>query len=308
MAKAREDMLASVAQSMGDPPKIHGESNPQGPAPRPTLERQGEGRRRLDTGAVIQVGRIVPDPAQPRQEFDPEALARLAESIRARGQLQPIRVRWDDAASVYVIVVGERRWRAARLAGLETVACVVSAGAPSAEDLLEDQLVENCVREDLKPIEQARAFQALMARRGLSQRELAERLTISQPAVARAVALLGLPDEVQAAVDAGALAPDAAYHISQVADPEAQAQLAARVVAERMTRSETAAAVKDAAPRRKGGGKPARRPAALVLRVAGGRVTVELKRGVDDAAAEAALAEALGLVRARRGASSSEAA
>ena len=142
---------------------------------------------------MIRLDRIVTDPNQPRTEFDPESLARLATSLRERGQLQPIRVRWDDTASCYVVVVGERRLRAAQLAGLESLACVVVAGEPTAEDLLEDQLVENCLREDLKPIEQAKAYKSLMASRGLSTRQLAERLQIGAASVAKALALLDTP-------------------------------------------------------------------------------------------------------------------
>ena len=79
-----------------------------------------EGRKQLREACSIRLDRIIADPDQPRKEFDPEALDRLAESLRARGQLQPIRVRWDEGRGVYVVVVGERRWRAARLAGLES--------------------------------------------------------------------------------------------------------------------------------------------------------------------------------------------
>jgi ParB family chromosome partitioning protein len=159
---------------------------------------------------VIEVGRIGPDPSQPRTEFDAESLGRLAESLKTRGQLQPIRVRWDAVAGRYVIVLGERRWRGAQLAGLASVACVVIAGNPSADELLEDQLVENALREDLKPVEQARAFRSLMDRTGMSQNQLASKLGIGQGTISKAIALLGLPTDVQIAVDAGDIAPRAA--------------------------------------------------------------------------------------------------
>src|SRR5262245_23845147 len=155
MASFKEQMRSQVADSMRD-------RTPDAPAVRgvggsSALERQGEGRRRLDAGCMIRLDRIGPDPAQPRKEFDEESLARLADSMRSRGQLQPIRVRWDDSADRYTVVVGERRYRAALLAGMEAIACVVVAGSPTPEDLLEDQLVENALREDLRPIEQAQA-------------------------------------------------------------------------------------------------------------------------------------------------------
>ncbi len=79
-------------------------------------------------------------------------------------------MRWDEADQHYVVVIGERRWRAAELAGLESIACIVVPGTATPEEILEDQLVENCLREDLKPIEQARAYRSLMQRPGLSQR------------------------------------------------------------------------------------------------------------------------------------------
>ena len=144
MATTKTDMLSNVASSMRERPGVS-----PGSADAPSsLARRSEGWKRLEAAAVIRLDRIVADPNQPRMEFDPESLARLATSLRERGQLQPIRVRWDDTASRYVVVVGERRWRAAQLAGLESLACVVVAGEPTAEDLLEDQLVENarCAR------------------------------------------------------------------------------------------------------------------------------------------------------------------
>jgi ParB family transcriptional regulator, chromosome partitioning protein len=106
--------------------------------------------------------RIDRDPDQSRKKFEPGALARLAESIRVLGQLQPIRVRWDEERSLYIIVCGERRWRAARMAGATTMSCVIMDGPISSAELLSLQLVENLVREDLKPIEQAKAFRAAM--------------------------------------------------------------------------------------------------------------------------------------------------
>ena len=154
-----------------------------------------------------------------------------------------------------MIIVGERRWRAAGIAGLETIPCVVVEGDASAEDLLEDQLVENCLRSDLRPVELARSYQALMAARGLSQRALAERLRVSPASVAKAVALLGLPGPIQESVDAGAIGPDVAYQLSKVEDPAEQAELAGRAVAGSIRRDELQARTRTAAPPRPGKGK-----------------------------------------------------
>src|SRR3954454_11749304 len=170
MASFKEQMRSQVADSMRD--RVLPDQPSGGAGGKSVLERQGEGRRRLEAGSMIRLDRIVPDPAQPRKEFDAESLTRLADSMKTRGQLQPIRVRWDDAADRYIVVVGERRMRGATLAGMEAIACVVVAGTPSPEELLEDQLVENALREDLRPIEQALAYQSLMSAKGLTQRQL----------------------------------------------------------------------------------------------------------------------------------------
>jgi ParB family chromosome partitioning protein len=290
MAGVKSELLAGVASSMQDR-NIRREYSAPGGAGRPSLDRQAEGRRRLDSACVLRVDRIAADPNQPRTEFDPEALARLAESMKARGQLQPIRVRWDEAASIYVVVVGERRWRAARLAGLETLACVVVSGEASADDLLEDQLIENALREDLKPIEQARAYRALMTSRSLTQRELAERLQVGQGTISRALALLGLPEEIRHSVDAGEIGPDTAYQLTQVADPSEQAELARVAARGELRRDDIKKATK---PRGKPAAKgKARKVTSRVLRMPGGRVIVELSRGVGLVSLRALLADAL---------------
>ncbi|WP_422931883.1 ParB/RepB/Spo0J family partition protein [Singulisphaera sp. PoT] len=200
--------------------------------------RSFEGRARLKAAAEIRLDRIVADPNQPRTEFDQDALERLASSLKQRGQLQPIRVRWDDALDRYVVVVGERRMRAARLAGMTSIACVVATGTPTPEELLEDQLIENCLREDLRPVEQAKAFRALLNKLGISQRQLAERLQVSPPTITRALALLELPEPIQASVELGEIAPHTAYEISKIEDAEAQAEVAAQAAQGRLKRDE----------------------------------------------------------------------
>jgi ParB family chromosome partitioning protein len=282
-----------------------------GVTPAPASADPYAGRKQLREACAIRVDRIAPDPEQPRKEFDPGALARLAESLKARGQLQPIRVRWDEGRGVYVVVVGERRWRAARLAGLETVACVVISGAPTAAELLEDQLVENALREDLKPVEQARAFRTLMRDLGLTQQQLADKLQISQTTVSQALSLLDLPAPAQARVDAGELAPSAAYQIAKVKDPAAQSDLVDLVVSGGLSRAETAEAVRRASGRAKtkGNAGKARRVTRRTFRKAAGcTVTVENARGLDHDVTRAALAEALARLDAELGAGDQAAA
>jgi ParB family transcriptional regulator, chromosome partitioning protein len=216
--EARRNRLASMMDSRPA----------EEPSPAPRVG-QFQGRSQLREACLIRLDRIIRDPDQPRTEFDADSLQRLADSLKQRGQLQPIRVRWHDDWQQYVVVIGERRWRAAKLAGLESIACVVVPGTATPEEILEDQLVENCVREDLKPVEQARAYQSLMHRLGLSQRALAEKLSISQGQVMQALKLLELPDVVQQSIEAGKIAPSIGYEIAKVSDREQQIELARRV-------------------------------------------------------------------------------
>jgi ParB family chromosome partitioning protein len=297
MASFKEQMRSQVADSMRD--RVSPDQPSGGAGGKSVLERQGEGRRRLDSGSVIRLDRIGPDPSQPRKEFDEESLARLSDSLRSRGQLQPIRVRWDNAADRYIVVVGERRYRAAILAGMEAIACVVVSGNPTPEDLLEDQLVENALREDLKPIEQAKAYQALLAARRLSQRQLAERLQIGHASIARALALLELPSPIQEAVDQGTIAPNTAYELTKVSDPGEQAALARDAAEGHLKRDEIQKLTRSP---RKGRGDTAKaktkKMTSRVVRTAAGRVTVELKKGEGLEAILAAAEEAIGQLRA----------
>src|SRR5262249_16327967 len=237
------------------------------------------------------------DPAQPRKEFDAESLGRLADSIRSRGQLQLIRVRWDDAADRYLVVVGERRYRAAILAGLEAIACVVVAGNPTPEDLLEDQLVENALREGLRPIEQAHAYRALLAARGLSQRELAERLQIGHASIARALALLELPTTIQEVVDDGKIAPNTAYELTKVDDRAEQANLARDAAEGRLKRDEVQKLTQSPRKAKAASKTKARKVTSRVVRTSAARVTIDLRKGEGLEAILAAAEEAVEQLR-----------
>jgi ParB family transcriptional regulator, chromosome partitioning protein len=261
------------------------------------------GVSRSKNAMEIPVDRIVPDPDQPRDEFDEEALARLAESLRTRGQLQPIRVRWDEGRGAYVVVVGERRWRAAGMAGMPTLTCVVAEGDVDAGELLALQLIENCVREDLLPVEQARAYRTLMDRMGWSGNRLAQELGIAQSGVVHALALLELPAAVQEQVERGTLPASTAYEISKVDDPEVQAELAARVVSEGMNRSSAIEAVRKSKGKGRGAGKSrgkaSRLPAEVKHRASNGvRMVATTAARHDLADLAAALLEFLDKVRA----------
>jgi ParB family chromosome partitioning protein len=272
--------------------------SPAGPAPVP---RALQGVAKVKNVAAIPVEMIDRDPAQPREEFDEESLGRLAESLKARGQLQPIRVRWDEGRGVYLILCGERRWRAAKLAGLATVSALIVEGELDPDELLAIQLVENCLRDDLKPIEQARAFKTLMERKGWSTRQLARELAVVQPHVVRMLALLELPEAIRERVEQGGLAPATAYEIGKLESPAEQQALADRVEAEGLTRQEAVAAVRD---RKQGGDTrgitPGRgRGGSFEYRVSP-RVTVVVRyRGDDTLSVAQALRAALKQVQAQ---------
>ena len=192
----------------------------------------------------IPVEKIQPDPTQPREEFESESLQRLADSMKTKGQLQPIRVRWDDGRGVYVIIMGERRWRAAVIAGLSMMTCVLQEGVLNPGEQLAIQLVENALREDLRPIEQAKAYRRLMETHGWSGNRLAKELAVDQAAVSRALSLLDLPDVLQAKIEAGVLPSRTAYEIGKLADASEQIALAERVAVGEITRDQVQATVK----------------------------------------------------------------
>jgi ParB family chromosome partitioning protein len=175
----------------------------------------------------LPVDRITPNPQQPRRHFDEAELARLAASIGQHGVLQPVVVR--EQGDGYELVVGERRWRASRLAGRPTIPAVIKD--VSAPALLELALVENVQRHDLNPIELALAFRAL-AEAGATQEEVGRRVGIDRSTVANHLRLLDLPRELQADVEGGALSAGHAKALLQVASPERRRHLRDRIVAE----------------------------------------------------------------------------
>lgn len=183
----------------------------------------------------IPLDAVRPNPRQPRRGMDEAALEDLAASIRAVGLLQPVIVR--RAGEGYELVVGERRWRAARLAGLERIPALVRETDDSG--MLRDALIENLQREDLNPLEEAAAYRQLVDELGVTHEELAQRLGKSRASVTNALRLLALAPEVQARLAAGALSVAHALAIAALADAGAQARAAARAVAEGLSVRET---------------------------------------------------------------------
>jgi ParB family chromosome partitioning protein len=180
----------------------------------------------------IDLDQITPNPKQPRTVFDPEAVEELAASIRAVGVLQPVVVRRVESGG-YQLVVGERRWRAARLANLTTIPAIVRDGDDAS--LLRDALIENVQRQDLNPLEEAAAFRALIEEAGLTHDELAAQVGKSRAAVTNALRLLSLAPGVQQRIASGALSAAHGRAIAAVATHPAQERLAARAVAEALS-------------------------------------------------------------------------
>ena len=179
--------------------------------------------------AEIPVDHLHPNPHQPRHRFDERTLEELAESIRRHGVLQPLLVS-EDGPERYLLMTGERRWRAARLAGLATVPAVIRERLADGEQL-EVALVENLQRQDLTPLEEARAFDDLRTSLGLSQAEIAERVAMDRSTVANSLRLLRLPPEVQELVERGDLSAGHGRTLLAFDGDDVQCEWARRVVA-----------------------------------------------------------------------------
>lgn len=179
----------------------------------------------------IAVSQLDPNPDQPRRTFDTQALEALAESIRQAGVLQPLLVVENGAR--YRIVAGERRYRAARMAGLQSVPCVVRD--MTEQERMEAALIENLQREDLNPIEEAAGIRALMEECGYTQELAAKRVGRSRPAVANLLRLLQLPESIREMVKAGELSAGHARVLAGLADESRQLALAERAVREGMS-------------------------------------------------------------------------
>lgn len=179
--------------------------------------------------AEIPVDAIVPNPKQPRQVFDEEALEELKVSIQEVGFLQPIVVRQLDGEK-YELVMGERRWRAAQAVGRETIPAIVRDTKDDA--MLRDALLENIHRANLNPLEEAAAYQQLLEEFGATHEELARRIGRSRPQISNTIRLMNLPAPVQRRVAAGVLSAGHARALLSLEEAEAQEQLALRIVAE----------------------------------------------------------------------------
>ena len=220
--------------------------------------------------AQLPVDAIHPNARQPRRRFDADAASGLAESIRAQGLLQPVVVR-PRAAGGYELIAGERRWRAAREAGAGTVPALVREAGDREALLL--ALVENVAREQLSPIEEARAYAVLLDEFGLSLAEVAGRVGRSKPAVSNRVRLLDLPQDVLELVERGDLSEGHARAVLAVPGHEERRRLARRVVREGLSVRAAERAARSAGARTRPREQPVHPDLAARARAAAERLT-----------------------------------
>ena len=228
---------------------------PQGPVDGPPGQRVAGAHF-----AELPLDSIVPNASQPRQIFDAEALAELVHSIREVGLLQPVVVR-PAGPDRYELIMGERRWRASREAGLATIPAIVRDTADDA--MLRDALLENLHRSQLNPLEEAAAYAQLLADFGTTHEELALKIGRSRPQISNTIRLLQLPAPVQSRVAAGVLSAGHARAILGLDSGDAQEAMALRVVAEGMSVRSTEEAVQLAQSAT--GASPRKRPGARLV-------------------------------------------
>ena len=177
---------------------------------------------------LLPLHKVEPNRSQPRQDFDEEELAALSESIALHGIIQPLTVR-ELSGGYYQIIAGERRWRAARMAGLSEIpAVIIEADDKKAMELA---LIENLQRQDLNPVEESLGYQSLMQDYGLTQDETAQRVGKSRSAVANALRLLNLPPEILEKLRIGALTPGHARAVLSLKDSKKQLEAAQKIIA-----------------------------------------------------------------------------
>lgn len=224
---------SSIEESMG----VRSESAPV--ALKQKTRAKDVGRRPGRNYGTVSIEQVIPDPSQPRTEFDQESLKELSASFAAKGQLQPIRVRWSDPEGKWIIIAGERRWRAAQMAELATIDCYFHEGELSSSEILEEQIIENLQRRALQPMEEARAFDALIKMNNWKKKkQVAAALGIHPTKVSRALTLLKLPADIQAKIEAGELPARTAYEISKLEGETQQRAMLSDVSNEGLTNQE----------------------------------------------------------------------
>ena len=220
----------------------------------------------------------------------------LANSIRDNGQLHPICVRWNQESEKWLIVTGERRWQATKAAGLEKIDCIFIDDELNPSEILEQQLIENLLRQDLRPLEEARGYAALMELNNWNGKQVAESLHVSTSKVSRCLALLDLPHDVQQQIDSGELLRSSAYELTKLDNAEAQRTLADQAASGSLTKNQAAKAVKQ----RRGKSTSKSRGIRQTFQAENGlKITVSSNRSGTYHEIEEALIEALEEVRLR---------
>ncbi len=194
-----------------------------------SAERDTDEKKEPDT--IVKITKIEPNREQPRKNFDEDALQELADSIKQFGLLQPILV--QDRKTYYEIIAGERRWRAAKLAGLKEVPVIIRDYTD--QEIVEISLIENIQREDLNPIEEALAYKRLLTEFNLKQDEVAERVSKSRTAVTNSMRLLKLCDEVQQMIIDDMISSGHARALISIENPEEQYNIAQKIFDEKLS-------------------------------------------------------------------------
>ena len=194
-------------------------------------EKQKKTEEKSGGETIVNITKVEPNREQPRKNFDEDALEELAESIKQFGLLQPILV--QDRKTYYEIIAGERRWRAAKKAGLKEVPVIIKN--LSEQEIVEISLIENIQRENLNPIEEAQAYKRLLTEFNLKQDEVAERVAKSRTAVTNSMRLLKLCDDVQQMVIEGMISTGHARALISIADPEQQYNIAQQIFDEKLS-------------------------------------------------------------------------
>lgn len=194
-------------------------------------EKQKKTEEKFGGETIVNITKVEPNREQPRKNFDEDALEELAESIKQFGLLQPILV--QDRKTYYEIIAGERRWRAAKKAGLKEVPVIIKN--LSEQEIVEISLIENIQRENLNPIEEAQAYKRLLTEFNLKQDEVAERVAKSRTAVTNSMRLLKLCDDVQQMVIEGMISTGHARALISIEDPEQQYNIAQQIFDEKLS-------------------------------------------------------------------------
>lgn len=264
--------------------------------PVPKAEARDLGRVPFRNAGRIPTDHIIPDPNQPRKEFDDESLQQLGQSLDSTGQLNPIRVRWSDDHQKWLIVCGERRWRAARLAGRHEIDCLFIEGELPAGEILQQQLIENCQREDLQPMELAHGFADLMTLNDWNAKQVADSMHVPASKVTRILALRKLPSEVQQQVADRHIPERTAYELSKLTCEKTIRQLAQQAAQGRLT---TAQARKTVTRRQKHQSRKARSSRQTFLTESGWKIDATCNSPTTYQELEQALRESLDEVRHR---------